>query len=156
MELRELMQKRSAADLSAPPTMAMPVPIRNEVIRRATVAEVLREVRQGQKRGEFGAAGPVVHLSREHGGGYAVKVARIKEAPVPMPVWARACVAAGAVLIGISLAGAVLLFTLSLLVESLAALPWALIIGGAVVVAGVAALTRPGRACVEVVVRVFH
>lgn len=116
-----------------PATLVMPKPAGTAVIRRATQRETLRELKRLQRRGYVHSASEIAQFSTRAGGGYGVKVYLTKPLPAPVPGWAKGTAIAGAVLIGTSVALTALVRSLSALIPAAAAIPWAAVLGGAVV-----------------------
>ena len=124
-----------------------------EILRGQTRGEVLKAADRGVRRGDFRVVGEVVSI---RGGGYAAKAVRARPLPEPMPMWVKICVRIGLVLMGLAIAGSVLVAALSMLLGSLLALPWKAIGGVALLLLIAAMVTSPGRKCCTFVVKVFH
>jgi hypothetical protein len=136
---REMMKKRPA---NLATTLVMPKPVGTVTVRGRTRKETLAKVGKLAKRGYVAGASEIAQYHARAGGGYGVKVHLTKPLPQPIPSWAKGCAIVGSVLIGLALAGAVLVNALASLVGAAAALPWALIAGGAVVFLFVLAVVK--------------
>lgn len=130
-----LERKRDATIVRSPAAtlVDIPRPIGTEIVRAKSARAVLRRVGRLQRRGYVHSASALAHVSNRHGGGYAVKIALLKPLPQPMPGWAKGCALVGGVLCVLSGMGLLLLYALADLFAAAALLPWALIVGGAVV-----------------------
>lgn len=152
--LPELAGKRSAEVVRPAATAVIPRPMGYEILRGQTQKEVLKKVKRGVKRGEFGSVSALARVSAQNGGGWAVKAIRVKPAPEPIPLWCRVLIRCGLVLMGLALALAALAAALSALVGSLLALPWLAMAGAAGVVFLLMLATGAGRSVVRVIVDV--
>lgn len=133
--MEELRNKRPAEIVRRPAQtlVDMPRPIGTTTIRGRTKKETLARVRKLTARGYVAGASEIAQFHARAGGGYGVKVHLMKPLPQPIPGWAKGCALVGSVLIGLALAGAVLVNALASLVGAAVALPWAMIAGGAFV-----------------------
>ncbi len=123
-------------------TLVIPKPVGTHVIRARSRAAVLKELSRLEKRGYVHSASELAQYHARAGGGFGVKVALTRPLPEPVPGWAKGLALVGVVLCGLALAAAVLVRALASLIPAAAAIPWAMIAGGAVVFLLVAAFAK--------------
>lgn len=131
----------------------------HDIITRASKADLLAEVKRGSLAGEFGGVSPVVYSGTA--GVWAVKVERLKPAPVPRPAWHRHVMIASAALALVLAACSGAMWALGRLVDSTtkaaAGVPWEKVAGvGFVALLVLLLATKPGRACCRIVITHRH
>lgn len=107
--------------------------------------QLMAEIRDGQRRGEYGAVSP---LHRTPRGLFAVKVRRLKP---PAPRWRKPAIIAGVALTALAAMGGLLFVAVSALAAAISPM----VIGGAILIGILlAAACAGGGRIVEVLVRV--
>lgn len=121
-------------EVARPPragVVAVPTPIGTDIITRPSKRALLEEVHRGTLRGEFGGVSPIVWSGTA--GVWAVKVERLKPAPVPPPAWHRTAKIAAGIAVAVLLACAGVIAALAYLVETTteaaSRVPWGTVAG---------------------------
>lgn len=127
--------------------------VRRDIMTDSNPRRLLRRVRRASLRGELAGTG---RLEQVAPGKWAVPVSRLREAPLPPPVWVRPALVSAGVMIVISGIGYAGYLLLSSLVAVAAGVGMGGLLGLAVVFLGLRALSSGGGCETTVTVRHRH